>query len=192
MSSEAPGRRGRLFIISGPSGSGKSTIVRNLLSSIPTMEYSVSTTTRPMRAGETNGVEYHFTNVEEFRRLIDAGEFIEHAQVHGNYYGTRYSTVERTLAAGRDLLLDIDVQGAREIRKRAPEAISIFLMPPSMRTLEQRLRARATDTDETIAARLRNAEQEMLQAKDYDYVIVNDNIEAASARLAEIIKVAGA
>lgn len=216
MSSEPPGaledvrRRGILFVISAPSGAGKSTLTKLLLAAVHGIEYSISTTTRPIRPGETDGADYHFTDVETFKRLIADGAFLEHAYVHGNYYGTRRESVEATLQSGTDLLLDIDIQGARQIRRHvrpdhgssaeargAPErpfdfpltAIFVFIMPPSMKALEARLRRRRTESEEAIRRRLKNAEEEMQSAKEYDYVLVNDDVEATSARLAEIIKV---
>lgn len=181
-------RRGRLFIVSAPSGAGKSTLLKHVLDAEHGIEFSVSTTTRPQRPGECDGVEYHFTDAVTFKRLIDEGEFIEYARVHGNYYGTRRRTVEAALSRGADLLLDIDVQGAKEIRKQLPEAVSIFIMPPSLRALEERLRRRGTETEEQIQRRLKNAIEEIRHSKDYDYVVVNDDLATATARMIEIIR----
>lgn len=191
MSSE---RRGVLFVISAPSGTGKSTLTRKLLATTPGLEYSVSMTTREMRAGEADGVDYVYTDIETFQRLIDEGEFIEHAQVHGNCYGTRRSVVERVLSEGVDLLLDIDIQGAKQIREAFRQmhglrAVFVFIMPPSMKALEARLRSRSTESEESIRRRLKNAEAEMRCANEYDYVLVNDDVDAAAARLAEIVEV---
>ena len=193
-------RHGILFVLSAPSGAGTATLTKLLLSTVSGIEYSISTTTRPIRPGERDGVDYHFTDVDTFKRLITDGAFLEHAYVHGNYYGTRRETVESTLRNGVDLLLDIDIQGGRQIRRhlRSEEeppfsfpltAVFVFIMPPSMKALELRLRQRKTESEEAIRRRLKNAEEEMQSAKDYDYVLVNEDVEAAAARLAEIVKV---
>jgi len=180
--------RGRLFIVSAPSGAGKSTLLKHVFDAEHGIEFSVSTTTRPQRPGECDGVEYHFTDAVTFKRMIDEGEFIEYARVHGNYYGTRRRTVEAALARGADLLLDIDVQGAKEIRKHLPEAVSIFVMPPSIKVLEERLRRRGTESEEHIQRRLKNATEEIRHSRDYDYLVVNDDLAAATARMIEIIR----
>lgn len=195
MSCEEVKRSGILFVISAPSGTGKSTLTRLLLKHITGMEYSVSMTTREQRPGEQDGIDYEYTDEATFRRYIAQGEFIEHASVHGNMYGTRKTTVERALHRGVDILLDIDIQGAQTIRNRIDsgqlslKAIFVFIMPPSMKALEARLRSRSTESEEAICRRLKNAEAEMRCAKDYDYVLVNDDVEAAAARLEEIVDV---
>lgn len=191
MSSEpvdAAPERGVLFIISAPSGAGKSTLVEYLRGCVEGIEYSISTTTRPLRRGEQEGREYHYTSIENFERLLSENEFIEHAKVHGNYYGTRKSTIESALNRGDDLLLDIDVQGAAQIREHYPKAVSIFIMPPSLEVLEDRLRNRGTDDDTIIRERLANARAELSEAKNYDYVVVNDDITQARNEIVTIVK----
>lgn len=190
-------RQGILFVISAPSGTGKSTLTQMLLKNMTGVEYSVSMTTREQRTGERDGIDYYYVDVETFKHLIADGEFLEHAVVHGNLYGTRTSIVKKALHSGMDIILDIDIQGAQQIRERlhSPQdplslkAVFVFIMPPSMKALEMRLRSRSTDSEESICRRMKNAESEMRCAKDYDYVIVNDDVEAAAARLAEIVKV---
>ncbi len=199
MSSEpAPARRGILFILSAPSGAGKSTLTQGLMAATPGLAFSVSTTTRSIRGGEIEGVDYHYTDRATFLAMVERGEFIEHAEVHGNLYGTRWATVREALARGTDLLLDIDVQGGAQIRSlvrdpaRAGEPIQaalVFVMPPSLGVLEERLKRRGTDSPEVIARRLRNAEEEIRRGKDYDYIVVNDTVEKAVRTLREIVDV---
>ena len=177
---------GNLFIVSAPSGAGKTSLMRALLERDPGLTLSVSSTTRSPRAGETDGVHYHFLTYDAFRAAIAAGAFLEHAEVFGNLYGTRESDVREGLAAGRDLILEIDWQGARQVRERLPGAIGIFILPPSMAELERRLRNRATDSDEVIARRLAQARDDMAQASDYDYLVVNGDFETALKDLAAI------
>jgi guanylate kinase len=170
-------RHGILFVISAPSGAGKSTLLR-LLSDNPDFVYSVSCTTRTPRPGEVDGKDYHFLSVEEFERRVAAGAFLEYAKVHGNYYGTQKQTVLDGLAAGHDILIDVDIQGAAQIRANADSAchaamVDVFLMPPSMAELERRLRSRGTETEEQLAVRLGNASGEMAQWRNYRYVIVS-------------------
>lgn len=194
MSSDAAAKRGLLVVFSAPSGAGKSTLIKRLRERNPLMDFSVSTTTRAPRRSERDGVDYHFTDEATFLRMIEAGEFIEHAEVHGHRYGTTRRTIERSLTAGRDILLDIDVQGAVQIRKSLPTtriaipAVFIFVAPPSLAVLEERLRRRGTDSEETILRRLRNAAREMERADDYDHVVVNDTVEEATARIEDFIK----
>ena len=189
-------RRGLLIVLSAPSGAGKSTLVAELRARNPLIDFSVSTTTRPLRGREQDGVDYHFTDEKTFLRMIENGEFVEHAVVHGNHYGTTRKTIERSLTAGRDILLDIDVQGAAQIREALPRtrmafpAIFIFVAPPSLAILEERLRKRGTDSDEVIRRRLVNAEKEMARSGEYDHVVVNDTVEEATARLEAIIATA--
>ena len=177
---------GNLFIVSAPSGAGKTSLVRALLERDPRLALSVSSTTRPPRAGETDGVHYHFLTHDSFRAAVAAGAFLEHAEVFGNLYGTRESDVRERLAEGRDLILEIDWQGARQVRERLPGAIGIFILPPSMAELERRLRTRATDSEEVIARRLAQTRDDMAQAPDYDYLVVNGEFETALQDLAAI------
>lgn len=169
-------RRGRLILISGPTASGKSTLWRRLVQR-PGVAFSVSATTRPPRAGELDGREYHFIGEEEFARRVAAGEFLEWAQVHGRRYGTLRAEVERALAAGRDIVLEIDVQGAEQIRAAGYATISIFVEPPSLAVLEARLRGRGTEDEEEIRRRLAVVREEMRHAPHYDHRVVNDDLE---------------
>ncbi len=178
---------GRIFIVSAPSGAGKTTLCREVRRRLPELRYSVSHTTRPARAGEIHGRDYFFVTVAEFQAGIAAGEWAEWAEVHGNYYGTSALFIDRELAAGHDLLLDIDTQGAAQMRKRYPHSITIFIMPPSVEELARRLTGRGTDSAEVIAKRLRNAEQEMAQNAFYDHIVINDKIETAVQELLNII-----
>ncbi|MCE5231110.1 guanylate kinase [bacterium] len=170
-------RRGMLYVISAPSGGGKSVVVQQLLATMPGLTYSVSVTSRPMRPGEVDGREYQFVKREEFEQMIRDDLFYEWAEVHGNFYGTRESTVREALDRGTDVLLDIDIQGGMSVKWRSPDAVLLFLMPPSMEILEQRLRARKTDSDEQIRIRLENARREMDFWRFYDFVVVNDVLE---------------
>lgn len=177
------GKRGKLYVIAAPSGGGKTSLLQALMQRRPRLEFSVSCTTRKPRAHEQDGRDYHFVTREEFKRLIAAGEFIEHAEVFGNLYGTRRSVVEAALDAGRDLILDIDWQGARQVRERLPEAVQIFILPPSRAELERRLRGRGTDSDDVIARRLAESTLEMSHWQDFDYVIVNQDFDQALEEL---------
>lgn len=176
-----------VFIISAPSGSGKSTLVHRLLATVPGLTFSISYTTRPPRPSETNGIDYVFISRKEFETRLEAGEFLEHAEVFGNYYGTNRDSLERAMEAGCDLLLDIDVQGARQLKVAIPEAISVFVLPPSREVLEQRLRTRSQDSEEVIQRRLQGAAAEVRNYSQYDYVLINREIEEASSRLATIV-----
>ena len=182
--------RGDLFIVSSPSGAGKTTLIRRVLE-YPriggTLHFSVSHTTRPPRAGETDGREYHFCDEAAFRKLESAGGFLEWAVVHGNLYGTSRAEVEPRLAAGVDVLLDIDVQGARQVRSSVPEAVKVIVFPPSRHVLEERLRARASDAPDAVARRLAAAAKEMAEFGEYDYAIINDGLEPAVDELRSII-----
>ena len=182
---------GILFIISAPSGSGKSTLVSQLRTLVTGLEFSVSYTTRAPRGSEVPGEAYHFTTREEFERMIAAGDFLEWAEVFGNYYGTAVSALEHAKAAGRDLLLDIDVQGALQVMKKKPEAVSIFIMPPSPQVLEMRLRNRSQAeqmTSETvIESRLAEAKNELKKIWDYKYALVNDVLDQAAAEMRAIV-----
>ena len=178
--------RGHLYVIAAPSGAGKTSLMRALLERRPAVTFSVSCTTRAPRPHEQDGRDYHFIDRAEFERLIKAGEFIEHADVFGNLYGTRKSIVDAALAEGRDLILEIDWQGARQVRKRLPEAVQIFILPPSWAELEARLRKRATDSPEAIARRLAESVSEMSHWREFDFVIVNGDFDEALAELEAI------
>lgn len=179
---------GRIFIISAPSGTGKTTLCRAVCRRMPDLAYSVSYTTRPPRAGEIDGRDYHFISIPEFLKGIETGRWVEWAKVHGNYYGTSAHDLDAWRSAGRDVLLDIDVKGAMRIREQYPDCIMIFISPPSLSVLEERLRNRGTDTPETIAIRLRNAEKEMAASGSYDHVIVNRVLKDAVNELETIIR----
>ena len=176
-----------MVVISGPSGVGKSSFVQQLLAADLNLEYSVSATTRIRRPHETDGRDYLFLTREEFRRRIDAGEFVEWAEVHGEQYGTLRSEIERRLAKGRNVLLDIDVQGGMAVRKVYQDGVFIFVLPPSLASLEERLRGRGTDPDERIRVRLENARREIELGKAYDYAVVNDDLDLALNRVVAII-----
>jgi guanylate kinase len=177
-----------VFIISAPSGSGKSTLVHRLLASDPGLLFSISYTTRSPRPTETNGVDYNFISRKDFEVRLARGEFLEYAEVFGNYYGTNRETFEMAIHHGKDLVLDIDVQGARQLKVAIPEAISVFVLPPSRTILEQRLRSRSQDSEEVIERRLRGAAEEVRNYSQYDYVLINRDLEEASARLASIVE----
>jgi guanylate kinase len=182
---------GTLYIVSSPSGAGKSSLLSALLAQHnddQRMQISVSHTTRAMRPGEADGVHYHFVEVAEFQRQIDRGAFFEWAQVFGNFYGTSRETIERCLEQGIDVFLDIDWQGARQVRDQLPEARSIFILPPSLPILEQRLRGRGQDSDAVIQGRMAEAVAEMSHYDEYDYLIVNDDFETSLRQLASIIQ----
>ena len=178
--------RGHLYVIAAPSGAGKTSLMRALLERRPKLSFSVSCTTRAPRPHEQEGRDYHFVDRAEFERQVTAGEFIEHADVFGNLYGTRRSTVEATLTEGRDLILEIDWQGASQVRQRLPEAIQIFILPPSRVELEARLRKRGTDSPEAITRRLAESVSEMSHWREFDYVIVNRDFDQALAELETI------
>jgi guanylate kinase len=182
--------RGDLYIVSSPSGGGKTTLIRRLLAKPPgeALHFSVSHTTRPKRQGEENGREYHFVSVAEFQRMVQRDEFLEHNEVHDNIYGTSRGEVLPRLAAGEDVVLDIDVQGARDVRKAYPEAVTIFIVPASLSELERRLRGRGLDGEEAIQKRLINAAKEIRQAPDFQYVIVNDDLDRATLELESIVR----
>ncbi len=184
---------GILFIISAPSGSGKSTLVNALRSQLGGLDFSISWTTRQPRGSEQNGREYYFTTREEFERMIAAGEFLEHAEVFGNYYGTARRSLDEAKAAGRDLLLDIDVQGAQQVRQKMPDAVSIFIMPPDPKVLRTRLRNRMRAegyVDEAeLQLRLDEARKEIENYRQYRYILVNDFLERAVAQLEAIVQV---
>ncbi len=184
--------RGRVFVIAAPSGAGKTSLVKRLLAADPNRRFSISTTTRKQRAGEEDGVDYHFVDDAEFDRMLAADAFLEHARVFDNRYGTTREAVESLRAAGHDVILEIDWQGARQVRERLPECIGIFILPPSRAELERRLRTRATDSDEVIARRLRAAAADIAHWEEFDFVVVNDRFETALADLEAIFAGQGA
>jgi guanylate kinase len=179
---------GNLYVVAAPSGAGKTTLVRLLLERQADVHLSISNTTREPRPGEQNGREYHFTTVDAFRGMISRGEFLEWAEVHGNFYGTSKKWIADQLAEGGDVLLEIDWQGAQQVRKLFPEAIGIFILPPSMEELERRLTGRGTDAAEVIARRLAAAQAEMRHVGEFDYVIINNQLEEALADLLAVVR----
>jgi guanylate kinase len=180
-------RHGHLYLVTAPSGAGKTSLVKELVREHPGLCFSISYTTRPKRPKEEEGRDYHFVSVDEFHRMVEAGEFLEHAQVFDNYYGTARHTVETSLGGGQDVLLEIDWQGAQQVRRAMPEAISIFILPPSLPELERRLRSRGTDSDAVIARRLRDAVADMSHWPEFDYVVVNDEFTHALVALNAIL-----
>lgn len=178
---------GHLFIVSAPSGAGKTTLVRLLLEKDPGIRVSISSTTRPPRTGENDGREYHFVDVQYFLEMVSRGDFLEWAEVHGNYYGTSRHWIEAEMSAGRDVLLEIDWQGAQQVRKAFPAAIGIFILPPSLEELKSRLSGRGTDSAETIARRIAAARDEMRHVDEFDYVIINDDLQQALGNLRSIV-----
>lgn len=180
--------QGNIFVISAASGTGKTTLIARLLQHHSDIRVSVSHTTRAPRRGEENGKHYHFVSVPEFERMIEEGQFVEYAKVYGNYYGTSTQSLESLTRQGVDVILEIDTQGAEQIRRLLPQAYSIFITPPSLVTLEQRLRQRAADAPQVIAVRLAEARNEIEQARLFDYLVVNDDLTAAEAALLHIIK----
>ena len=185
--SSGSARRGSLFVIAAPSGAGKTSLVKAVLERDPSLRVSISHTTRKRRETEVAGRDYHFITIDEFKKLRDAGEFLEHAQVFDNFYGTARAQVEALRNAGHDVILEIDWQGAQQVRKAQPDCISIFILPPSRAELEQRLRNRKTDSDEVIARRLRDSIADMTHYSEFDRVIVNDDWETAVRQLLEIL-----
>ena len=179
---------GKLFVISAPSGAGKTTLIKKVLNRFENLSYSVSHTTRPPRKNEQDGVDYFFINREEFEQKILQGDWLEWASVHGNYYGTSKDFVQRCLEEGRNLLLDIDVQGAAQVMASDLKPVTIFILPPSLDILAQRLTNRKTDSKEVIARRLENAKTEMAQKKRYRYVVINDDLDVATEELLSVIK----
>ena len=180
-------RRGRLYVIAAPSGTGKTSLVRALMERSPSLAFSISHTTRKPRPNDIDGRDYHFTDRSRFESMVQAGEFLEHAEVFDNLYGTGRRNVEAALAAGRDLLLEIDWQGATQVRQRLPEAIDIFILPPSRAALELRLRGRATDSEEVIQRRLRDSVTELSRWHEFRYVVVNEHFDRALADLQHIV-----
>jgi len=178
---------GNLFVISAPSGAGKTSLVKAVLASMPNTAFSVSHTTRQQRPGEQPGVDYHFVSKDEFEKAIVAGQFLEHAQVFGNYYGTGREAVSEQLRQGHDVILEIDWQGAQQIRATMPQCHSIFILPPSRPELERRLRGRGQDDDAVIARRLSGAVNEIKHYEEFDYLVINDDFDSALAQLTAII-----
>jgi guanylate kinase len=187
---ETPAGRGSIIVISAPSGTGKSTLVKRLVASTPSLSFSVSYTTRAPRAGEKNGREYFFVSRGRFEGMIARKEFVEWADVFGHLYGTAGKQLRAAQLAGRDILFDIDVQGHQQVRRRLPEAVSVFVLPPSFRELERRLRRRHLDTPEVIARRLRTARHEIKRWREYDYLVVNDHLPRALRALRAVVAAA--
>jgi guanylate kinase len=180
----------KVFVITGPSGVGKGTLIRGLLQRVPELELSVSATTRKPRAGEREGVDYHFLTPEEFEQHVAAGDFLEHATYSGNRYGTLRSEVERRLKDGRPVVLEIELQGARQVRQAMPDAVAVFIAPPSRDALRARLIGRGTDTPEQVDERMRTAERELEAQPEFGHVVVNDRLEQATDELVAIVRAA--
>ncbi len=188
VSAQVPAKHaGRLFMVTAPSGAGKSSLVGALLSQDSSIQLSISHTTRAPRPGEENGREYHFISVNEFEERKERGEFLESALVHGNYYGTSRIWIEQQMAAGKDVLLEIDWQGARQVREKFAGTVGIFILPPSIDSLEARLHKRGTDNEATIARRLMGAGAEIAHAPEFEFVIINDDFEVALAQLRSVV-----
>lgn len=181
-------RRGIAFVVSAPSGTGKTTVCRALVAADPRLRFSVSHTTRAPRSGERDGRDYWFVDRARFAELVEAGAFLEHAEYAGNLYGTSLAAIDGPLAEGCDLLLEIEVQGARQVRARRPDARFVFLLPPSLAALEARLRGRGSDEPEAMRARLELARRELTEAERFDYVLVNDDLESCVRTLREVIE----
>jgi len=179
---------GKVFVITGPSGVGKGTLIERLLERVPDLELSISATTREPRAAEVEGRDYHFLTPEEFRRRLEAGDFLEHASYSGNYYGTLREEVERRVAEGRSVVLEIEVQGARQVRDAMPEAVLIFIAPPDEAVLRERLEGRGTDSSEAIKQRLRTAEIELGARSEFPHVVVNDDLQTATSELEKLVR----
>jgi guanylate kinase len=177
----------RVFVITGPSGVGKGTLIRGLLERVPELAVSVSATTRPPRPGERDGVDYHFLTPAEFEQRVRAGDFLEHATYSGNRYGTLRSEVERLTSEGRPVVLEIEVQGARQVRQTMPEAVAVFIAPPSSEALRARLIGRGTDTPEQVEERMRTAERELEAQPEFGHVVINDRLEQATEELVAIV-----
>lgn len=187
MSTEENKKRGELIVLSGPSGVGKSTVIADVLNKCPNIHFSVSYTTRLPRTGEVDGVNYNFVSLEEFNRMITDGELLEFAQYVGNYYGTSLRVIRDKLENGVDVLLDIEVQGAAAVREKCPDAIMIFIAPPSLEELSNRLRGRSTDSEEVILNRLKQAQHECAKMPYYDYIVVNDDVATTSEEIRAIL-----
>jgi len=180
--------KGLLYVITAPSGAGKSSLIKALLEQDPGLALSVSYTTRAPRSGEREGREYHFVDLPRFQAMLERGEFLESAEVHGHRYGTSQKVIEQTRAAGKDLLLEIDWQGAEQVRRLHSDCIGIFILPPSMAELERRLRKRAQDSDEVIRRRLKNAAEEMSHAVEFKYAIINNHFDDARRDIAAVVR----
>lgn len=178
---------GTLFIVSAPSGAGKTSLLKALVETEEQIKVSISHTTRPMRPGEADGVDYHFTSQDRFLELIGDAAFLEHAEVFGNFYGTSEASIRELLASGLDVILEIDWQGARQVRQRFPGAVSIFILPPTPQALKQRLQSRGQDSEEVIQRRLSEAKDEMSHYPEYDYLIVNDQFDVALEQLRSVV-----
>ncbi len=187
MNSGGAKREGVLFVVSAPSGAGKTSLCRELISSVADLRQSISFATRERRSGEEDGVDYHFVGIDIFRQMIGRNEFAEWAEVHGNLYGTALETIDSAAASGIDLLLDIDCQGAQQLRQNYKRGVFIFILPPDYIELEKRLRERGTDSEDVIQRRLCNARAEIAQAHNYDYLVVNDDFASAKQTLMAII-----
>lgn len=187
MSSSVPGQRGLLFVVSAPSGTGKTTVVERLVEVCPQLERSRSYTSRARRSGEIEGVDYNFVSRPEFEGMVARGEFLEWADVFGNLYGTSRGQTEARLAAGFEVVLVIDVQGARQVRQRMPDAVAVFVLPPSFEALERRLRGRSQDSSGAIARRLETARSEVAAVSEYDYVVVNDELDRCVSEICAIV-----
>ncbi len=186
------GRKGRLFVLAAPSGAGKTSLVNALVENEPELRFSVSHTTRPPRRGEVNGVHYFFVAPAEFEKMVAAGEFLEYAEVFDNLYGTSRQAVDKLLLQGLDVLLEIDWQGAAQVRRAMPDSRSIFILPPSRVELERRLRSRATDVEAVIQRRLRDSTSDMRHWAEFDYVIINDDFPRALAEIRDVVHLRGA
>ena len=187
MMSSSIRKRGSIFVVSAPSGAGKTTLCTKIMTQFPELAYSVSHTTREPRANERDGIDYFFITVDEFKKRVAENLWAEWAEVHGNFYGTSLKFIEDKMAEGKHLLLDIDVQGAKQFKSTFPEATTIFIMPPSIEILEQRLRQRSTDSDDIIEKRVANASDEISQSSFYEHIIVNDSLSRAEQQMAAII-----
>jgi guanylate kinase len=179
--------QGNLIIISSPSGGGKGTLVKEVLKVVPDIGYSVSFTTREMRAGEAHGKDYFYVSRSEFEKLIEMGALLEYAEVHGNFYGTSLSQIKTEIEAGHDIILEIDVQGAASVRTKIPEALSVFILPPSFEVLKNRLTARATEKPEDLALRLKNSFGEVRHFSEFEYIVINDGAARAAFDLQTVI-----
>ena len=179
--------RGLLIVVSGASGTGKGTVCKKILDDLPEVAYSISATTRTPRPGEVDGKEYYFLSVDEFQAWIADGKFLEYANVYGNFYGTPLNKIEERLNRGEDILLEIDVQGALNVKRKCPDGIYIFLLPPSLAELRSRIEGRGTETPESLSRRLKNAVAEIKVGLEYDYVVVNDTIDNAAAQIKTIL-----
>ena len=179
--------RGLLIVVSGASGTGKGTVCKKILADLPSVAYSISATTRAPRPGEVDGKEYYFISRDEFKAWIDDGKFLEFAEVYGNYYGTPLNKIEERLNRGEDILLEIDVQGALNVKRKVPEGVYIFLLPPSLEELKRRIEGRGTETPESLNRRLANAVAEIKIGRAYDYAVVNDSVDNAAAQIEAIL-----